>query len=705
MLRPEKMSLLEIAIHKSKIPQFLIEVPKHKIHIKLFEETEKKSPHHLRRGHFLTESTELDEINQKINEIEENIIYYFQNFQLEPDKIEKPDKDLRQKVVISSMSDGINQLHETIAPEIRHLKGFIKDIEVTQEEIKKDEILREILLWLSNYDITSISLDWFDQMEFRVFYSSPSEFTDLEVVLEHEEIPLIIEFKEFNENFTFFFTIFHHSYHQKISEICRSAKEITKFEVYFNESGLNIILLDEIIKFRKERIEKDQNSIEEEKNNAQKFRAYMELLQSFKKYEILEKQCRETYRGDIVRLKAFVPASDHDEITASLIEKFKGNIRITSHMMEEHPDEKSKSEGKRIHGTESEEYDIEDEEETKEELVVPSLIRPNKLFKPFTLLTRLYGITNYSELDPTPIVAITYPLLFGLMFGDVGQGLVLFLLGLLMAVINLKHKENSMYDAGFLLMWLGLAATFGGFWYGSIFGYEEVFHALFVNPMHEVTTILKMSIFVGVVHICIGWFLAMLNDIHNGKVFLAFAEPFLKILMLIGGAFVIFNFGFDIDLWLSPDTSPPYPILLTIIPALLLLVAKPIGRIFGVKYLKHESVGGLLGEQAVDVGETFLSILSNVASYSRVLALAMAHMGLMLVIMEIVAMFNSVIAVVVIAVFGNLIVIVLEGMLAAIHALRLTFYEFFGKFYSADGIPYEYTKISSKYSVIEFGEK
>ncbi len=702
MLRPEKMSLLEIAIHKTRIPQFLIEVPKHKMHIKLFEETEKKSPHHLRRGHFLTESTELDEINQKINEIEENIIYYFQNFQLEPDKIEKPDKDLRQKVVISSMTDGINQLHETISPEIRHLKGFLKDVEVTKEEIKNDEILREILLWLSNYEITSISLDWFDQMEFRVFYSSPSEFTDLEVVLEHEEVPLIIEFKEFSENFTFFFTISHHSYHQKISEICRSAKEITNFEVYFNESGLNIVLLDEIIKFRKERIEKDQNSIEEEKNKAQNFRAYMELLQNFKKYEMLEKQCRETYRGDIVRLKAFVPASDHDEITASLIEKFQGNIRIISHTLEDQPNEKS--EIKRIHGTESEEYDIEDGEETKEELVIPSLVKPNKLFKPFTLLTKLYGITNYSELDPTPIVAITYPLLFGLMFGDVGQGLVLFLLGLLMAVINIKHKEKSMYDAGFLLMWLGLAAAFGGLMYGSFFGYEDLFHPLFVNPMHEVTTILKMSIFVGVVHICIGWFLAMLNDIHNGKVFLAFAEPFLKILILIGGAYVIFNFGFEIDSWLSPDSSIPYPILLTVIPALLLLVVKPIGRVFGVKYLKHESVGGLLGEQAVDVGETFLSILSNVASYSRVLALAMAHMGLMLVIMEIVKMFNSVIAVVLIVVLGNIFVIVLEGMLAAIHALRLTFYEFFGKFYAANGIAYKYTEISSDYSLIEFGK-
>jgi len=705
MLRPEKMSLLEISIHKSRIPAFLIEVPKHKIHIKLFEETEKKTPHHLRRGHFLTESTDLDEINQKITEIEDNIIYYFQNFQLEPDKIEKPDKDLRHKVVISSMIGGINQLHEQITPEIRHLKGFLKDIEETKKEIKKNKLLKEILLWLSDYDITSISLGWFDQMEFRVFYSSPSEFTDLEVVLEHEEVPLIIEFKEFNENFTFFFTIFHHSYHQKISEVCRSAKEITNFEVYFNESGLNIILLDEIIKFLIERIDKNQGLIEKEKNKAQKFRAYMELLQSFRKYEILEKQCRETYRGDIVRLKAFVPASNQDEITEDLIERFQGNIRIISHTMEDQPNEKSKFEVKRIQGTESEEYDIEDGEEIETELVVPSLVKPNKIFKPFTLLTRLYGITNYSELDPTPIVAITYSLLFGLMFGDIGQGLVLFLLGLFMVIINLRDKKNSMYDAGFLLMWLGLAAGFGGLMYGSFFGYEELFHPLFVNPMHEVTTILKMSIFVGVVHICIGWFLAMLNDIHNKKVFLAFADPFMKILMLIGGAFVIFNFSFDIDKWLSPDSSPPYPILLTIIPAIFLLISKPIGKIFGVKYLKHESVGGLLGEQAVDVGETFLSILSNVASYSRVLALAMAHMGLMLVIMEIVKMFNSVIAVVLIVVLGNLFVIVLEGMLAGIHALRLTFYEFFGKFYSADGIPYEYTEISSKYSVIEFGEK
>ena len=705
MLRPEKMNLLEITIHKSRIPQFLIEVPKHKIHIKLFEESENKSPHHLRREHFLTESTDLDDIKQKIAEIEDNIIFYFQHFQLEPDKIKKPNKDLRHKVVISSMIDGINQLHEQITPEIRHLKGFLKDIDVTQGEIMKDEILREILLWLSDYDFTSISLDWFNQMEFRVFYSTPGEFTDLEVNLEHEEIPLIIEFKEFNQNFTFFFTIFHHSYHQKISEICHSATEITNFEVYFNETGLNLILLDEIIKFRNERIEKDKNLIDIEKNKAQKFRAYMELLQSFKKYDILEKQFRETYRGDIIRLKAFIPTERQDAITAALNEIFEGEIRIVSHTMEDQPEEKTKSHLKRITGIQSEEYEYDEEEETKTKLIVPSLIKPRKIFKPFILLTRLYGISNYSELDPTPIVAITYPLLFGLMFGDIGQGFVLILLGLLMVVMKLKNKKNSMYDAGFLFIWLGLAASLGGLLYGSFFGVEDLFRPLFVNPMHNVTTILRMSIFVGVVHICIGWFLAMLNDIHNGKVFLAFAEPFWKILMLIGGAIVIFTYNFDISKWLSPDSSPPYPILLTIIPAILLLISKPIGKIFGVKYFKHESAGGLLGEQAVDVAETFLSILSNVASYSRVLALAMAHMGLMLVIMKIVEMFNSVIAIAVIVVFGNIFVILLEGLLAGIHALRLTFYEFFGKFYLADGIPYKYTEISSDYSLIEYGKR
>ena len=149
MLRPEKLSLLEIAIHKSQIPAFLIEVPKYKIHIKEFEENKTKKPHHLRREHSLNEEEDLDLINQKINEIEESIIYYFQTFGVDPNKIEKPPKDQRFKMIISSMTDGINKLHNQVTRETRHLKGYLKDIDACKEDIINYEILKETLIWLS----------------------------------------------------------------------------------------------------------------------------------------------------------------------------------------------------------------------------------------------------------------------------------------------------------------------------------------------------------------------------------------------------------------------------------------------------------------------------------------------------------------------------------------------------------------------------
>ncbi|MHA1619831.1 MAG: V-type ATPase 116kDa subunit family protein, partial [Promethearchaeota archaeon] len=179
-------------------------------------------------------------------------------------------------------------------------------------------------------------------------------------------------------------------------------------------------------------------------------------------------------------------------------------------------------------------------------------------------------------------------------------------------------------------------------------------------------------------------------------------DPFWKMMILWGGAYVIFTHSFRMDEWFSPDSPIPYPVLLAVLPAIPLLLGKSIGKIIGISYLQHESVGGLIGEQTVEVGETYLNILSNVASYTRLLALAMAHMGLMLVVTELVNLFNSTIGVILVLVIGNLFVIVMESVIAGIHALRLTFYEFFGKFYAADGIPYKYTEIDSDYSEINF---
>ncbi len=266
-----------------------------------------------------------------------------------------------------------------------------------------------------------------------------------------------------------------------------------------------------------------------------------------------------------------------------------------------------------------------------------------------------------------------------------------------------------MYDAGFLLIWLGVAAIFAGVLYGEIFGYHLIIgdhHGpLFANPMEEIVIVLKAAVLVGVVHISLGWILAMVNYIQKKQVFLAFAGPFMKILIIIGGTTLIFNYMFNIELWISP----PYPILLPAIPTVLFMIIKPLGRIFGVSYLQKESLGEIMGELTIDVGETYLGILSNVASYSRILALAMAHMGLMLVITTIAdiileggSTWLHFLFVSIVLILGNIFVIVMEALFAGIHALRLTFYEFFGKFFHADGIPYSFTEIDSDFSSLEF---
>jgi V/A-type H+-transporting ATPase subunit I len=173
----------------------------------------------------------------------------------------------------------------------------------------------------------------------------------------------------------------------------------------------------------------------------------------------------------------------------------------------------------------------------------------------------------------------------------------------------------------------------------------------------------------------------------------------LKSLLLIGGTYLIFTYFFDLTAWLSP----PYPILYVVIPTILLLIAKPIGKIFfRVPYL-NESLGEMFGFGTIDLAETFLNILSNVASYSRILALAMAHMGLMLIITTLVDMVGSIrFLIPIILILGNLIVIVLEGFLVFIHTLRLHFYEFFGKFYAGDGILYHNIQIKNDFSEVKF---
>jgi V/A-type H+/Na+-transporting ATPase subunit I len=703
MSRPVEMSLLKISIHQSQISAFLNEIPNLKyFQIREFTESTKTNSHYHRRREKNIISNEMEMINHKVNEIEENLIYLMLKLDIDPLKIKIPEK--KYVIKIENLEELIDILHEKTTNESRRLKGMFKDLVKYQERLDLNNHLIKLLSWLSKYNINSKVFDHFKRLQFGVFFIKKESFHSIEVALEHADIPVVLQYDKLDTSTMAFFLIYNKQHENSISEMIHTSNcsENQKFKDFLTEKGIDIEKIEEDIEFCKARIKKAQKSIEDFQNKTIKYRAYQEILENCRKYIHMEQQFLSTSLNQIVKIEAFVPTTDEQKISEMFIRKFRNRIRITAYPAKHNQFLDKESENEEDN---EEDESINDSLDNKEDnylkgIKIPSLVMTKKIFKPFKILVNLYGTTNYNELDPAPILAFTYPLLFGLMFGDFGHGLVLILTGLLMIFFKRKDKENTLYDFGFLFVWLGVAAALAGLFYGEFFGYEFIIPGIhYANPMHDIMKIFKLAILIGVVHICLGWFLSVVNFILKKRSFLAL-DPIFKILLLGCGTYLIFTWGFAIDEWLSP----PYPILLAMLPALGILLAKPIGKtLFRVQYLQKESLGEMIGESAMDVGETYLSILSNVASYSRLLALAMAHMGLMLIVTTLVeTLSNYDFLVVIILIGGNLFVIVLEGTLAFIHALRLHLYEFFGKFYLADGVLYTTTNIKSDYSEIIF---
>ena len=136
--------------------------------------------------------------------------------------------------------------------------------------------------------------------------------------------------------------------------------------------------------------------------------------------------------------------------------------------------------------------------------VPPTHLKNNKIVKSFETIVQMYGTPNYTELDPTAFVAITAFLMFGFMFGDVGQGLVIAIIGWL-----LKRKKSTL---GPVFMAGGISSIIFGFLYGSIFGKEDIIKPIFISPMENINTMLISGIAFGTILILI----AMCLNIKNG---------------------------------------------------------------------------------------------------------------------------------------------------------------------------------------------
>ena len=318
----------------------------------------------------------------------------------------------------------------------------------------------------------------------------------------------------------------------------------------------------------------------------------------------------------------------------------------------------------------------------------PTRLQNPSLIRAFEGLVTTYGQPVYGELDPTPLLALTFPLIFGIMFGDVGHGLLLLLVGLLLASRKI-HSLRSAAGLGTTVAICGAAAMTFGFLYGSFFGFEDVLKALWFRPLERINDILLFAVAVGIILLNIGVLYNIINAAtakHWGH--MIFNRNGLAGLVLYWSLLGIAasTFGVNIPVPASVLT------VLAILSGIAVTFAEPFEHLVeNRRPLVESDIGTYIVLALFELFETLLTLLSNTLSYVRMGAFAVAHGALSMVVFIIAEGFGSKgsLAYWIIVILGNLFVIGFEGMIVSIQTLRLEYYELFSKFFSGGGIPYQ----------------
>lgn len=324
---------------------------------------------------------------------------------------------------------------------------------------------------------------------------------------------------------------------------------------------------------------------------------------------------------------------------------------------------------------------IVEDPETVKHITPPTKLKNLRIFKPFEEFVKMYGVPNYNEIDPTPFLAIVYTLLFGIMFGDVGHGFCLLIAGALMVCM----KKGGFLSK--LLIPIGISSMIFGAVYGSVFGFEDE-HAL-IRPLwytpfegsENMMNTLIYSVVLGVVIILICMIFNVINGIRQ--------KNWQKVLFSQNGAAGMLFYALVLFCAISMLMGSENPLIaaLIMIPVslLLILLQEPLGKLCGKqKNWKPADTGGFLVEAVFELLEIVLSFVTNTVSFLRVGAFALNHAGMMSVVVMFMLKLNAGGSVAV-AVFGNLLVIGLEGLIVGIQVLRLGFYEMFSRFYDGNG--------------------
>ena len=315
----------------------------------------------------------------------------------------------------------------------------------------------------------------------------------------------------------------------------------------------------------------------------------------------------------------------------------------------------------------------------------PTKLRNPKLFKPFEMYVKMYGLPAYNEMDPTWFVAITYSFIFGAMFGDVGQGLVLFLGGLFL------YKTKKMDLAG-IISCAGVFSVFFGFMYGSFFGFEDVLKAIWLKPMNQMmdvplvgrlNAVFVIAIGFGMFIILICMVFNIINSIRKGDTEKTWFDSNAVAGLVFYGSIVL-----TIGLFISGKKLPAAAILVIMfgVPLLLMFLKEPLTNLVEKKSkILPEQKGMFFVQSFFELFEVLLSYLSNTLSFLRIGAFAVSHAAMMEVVLMLAGATNGGSPNWIVVVLGNIFVCAMEGLIVGIQVLRLEYYEIFSRFYAGNG--------------------
>lgn len=322
------------------------------------------------------------------------------------------------------------------------------------------------------------------------------------------------------------------------------------------------------------------------------------------------------------------------------------------------------------------------------DLTPPTLLKNNWFVRPFEMFVKMYSLPAYKDFDPSTFVAITYSILFGIMFADVGQGFLLVILGFTLA--KLKPNMNITGVIGRV----GIFSMIFGFLFGSVFGNEHI-----LNPIHQslfgveeklfevMSNDSTMPLLIGAVAIGAVLILsAMLMNMYLKLKHKEWGEFLFSQNGLAGFIFygfilfaIVSMFAYDKNLFVAP-----YTFIFIGIPVLSFIMEKQLCLMLEGHGIKPKAGwGAYILESFFEAFDVLLSFITNSMSYLRVGGFVLSHAGMMLVVMTLTEMTGN--ASLIVLIFGNLFVMALEGLIVGIQALRLEYYEMFSRYYKGGG--------------------